>query len=412
MASIRYWIWLSSLPGFGPKAQLRTYRHFGTPEDAFLADREAVEAVEGLTRQEKSALMNKDLRMADSILGDCDRHGICILTCQDVMYPERLRNIDVPPLVLYYKGRLLPFDDLPAITVVGSRDPSAYGAMMAKRMGNELGACGGTVVSGAAKGIDSLALEGALSAGAPVAAVLGNGIDVVYPASARSLYADIAAHGCLISEYYPGTRPYGQNFPRRNRIMSGLSLGVLVVEAKKQSGSLITADYALEQGRDIFAIPGNAGNAACEGSNGLIQEGALLVTEGWDILREYQARFPERLRPVHSREKLTLSPRDQREIAPEPAAKKPENPPAERPRTEKTFDKGENTNYIDVQQILSKLSEDEKAIVLALSQGEKHIDDIIAETELSPARALASLTLLEVKKYVRQKAGKRFHLVN
>lgn len=410
MASIRYWLWLTSLPKLGPKAQLKVYEHFGSPEEAFLADREAVDLVEGLSRREKERLYEKDLKTADAILRDCEEKGISILTYQDAMYPRRLRHIDDPPLVLYYKGKLLPFDDLPAVTVVGTRDCSGYGALMAKRIGSEIGQCGGTLISGAAKGIDSLAMDGALTAGAPVAAVLGNGVDVVYPASSRSLYRDILSQGCLLSEFYPGTQPYRQNFPRRNRIMSGLALGVVVIEAGKGSGSLNTANHALEQGRDVFAVPGNAGLESSEGTNGLIQEGAMLVTSGWEVMREYQPRFPGQVHPAKSNKKLTLSPRDQRELMQLKEEKPASSEPRKNTESEKTFDKKENSNYSDVSEALSGLSEDEGAIVTSLREGEKHIDDIIAETGLSPARALASLTLLEVKKLVKQTLGKRFHL--
>lgn len=410
MASIRYWLWLTSLSKLGPKAQLKVYEHFGSPEEAFLADREAIDLVEGLSVREKESLYRKDLKTADTILRECEEKGISILTYQDAMYPQRLRHIDDPPLVLYYKGRLLPFDDLPAITVVGTRDCSGYGALMAKRIGSEIGQCGGTLISGAAKGIDSLAMTGALSAGAPVAAVLGCGVDVVYPLSSRNLYGDILARGCLLSEFYPGTPPYGQNFPRRNRIMSGLALGVVVVEAKKKSGSLSTANHALEQGRDVFAVPGNAGLESSEGSNDLIREGAMLVTSGWEVMREYQPRFPGQIHPPKNDKKLTLSPRDQREMEQLREEKTTPSEPVKNTETEKTFDKKEKSNYSDVSKALSGLSEDEGAIVTSLRAGEKHIDDIIAETGLSPARVLASLTLLEVKKLVKQTPGKRFHL--
>lgn len=410
MASIRYWLWLTSLNKLGPKAQLKVYEHFGSPEEAFLADREAIDLVEGLSLREKECLYEKDLKTADAILRDCEEKSISILTYQDAMYPQRLKNIDTPPLVLYYKGRLLPFDDLPAVTVVGARKCSSYGALMAKRIGSEIGQCGGTLISGAAMGIDAMAMEGALSADAPVAAVLGCGVDVVYPPSSRNLYRDVAARGCLISEYYPGTPPYGQNFPRRNRIMSGLALGVIVVEAGKKSGSLITAEYALEQGRDVFAVPGNAGLTSSEGSNGLIQEGAMLVTSGWDVMREYQPRFPGQIHQQKGQKKLSLSPKDQRELEEQEPEKSTVSQPRKKPETEKTFDKKENSNYSDVSKALPKLSEDEGAIVASLHEGEKHIDDIIAETNLSPARVLASLTLLEVKKIVKQTMGKRFHL--
>lgn len=159
--------------------------------------------------------------------------------------------------MLYYRGTLLDFDELPVVTVVGSRNAMRLRFGGCQKDGNQIGACGGVVVSGAAKGIDSQALEGALEAGGYVAAVLGNGLDIIYPKSSESVYQAVVNHGCLISEFAPGTPPRGRNFPQRNRIMSGLALGVLVVEAAKQSGSLITAGLALEQGRDVFAVPGN-----------------------------------------------------------------------------------------------------------------------------------------------------------
>ena len=426
MAQLRYWIWLSTLPGLSLKGQQRVLRHFGSPEEAFLADKEAIKAVEGLSQKEQSALLVKDLGLADGALEDCRKSSIHILTYQDAMYPQRLKNIDTPPLVLYYKGTLLPFDELPAVTVVGSRKASGYGLTVAKRMGYQIGACGGTVISGAARGIDSLALEGALSAGGQVCAVLGNGLDVIYPPEAKGLYADIEKNGCLISEFIPGTPPYGRNFPRRNRIMSGLSLGVLVVEAAKKSGSLITAEYALEQGRDVFAVPGNIGLASCEGSNALLQEGAMLATSGWDILREYESQYPGILHNHRGGEGITLAPRDiaepEEKLVATPVStpktvksdKKPQKIPAGQknsaPNGENRIDNPENRNYIDLHEIKSTLSGDECAIVELLEKGQLHVDEIIAGTALGAGRILASLTLLEVKGIVRQLPGKYFEL--
>ncbi len=427
MAILRYWLWLSTLSGLGLRGQRKTLEHFGSPEEAFLSDEVGVKQVEGLSEHERKALLTKDLRKADGILEDCSRHGIHILTYQDAMYPQRLKNIDTPPLVLYYKGTLLPFDELPAVAVVGARKASGYGLTVAKRMGYQIGACGGTVVSGAARGIDSLALEGALSAGGKVCAVLGNGLDIVYPAEARGLYQDVAANGCLISEFAPGTPPLGQNFPRRNRIMSGLSLGVLVVEAAKKSGSLITANLALEQGRDVFAVPGNIGLAGCEGSNALLQEGALLATCGWDIMEQYAPLFPELVRKNNKTgNKITLAPRDVEEVrelrvatpvtAPETqetdekTTKEPAGEKKSAPKQEIGIDNPQKRNYIDLHEVKSTLTSDECAIVSVLEEGQKHVDDIIAGSGLPAARILASLTLLEVKGYVIQQPGKRFDL--
>lgn len=422
MSQLRYWIWLTTLPGLTLKGQLRLIAHFGDPEAVFLSDSEALRQVPDLTCRELESLKRRDLRRADGVLEDCQRHQIGILTIQDAAYPQRLKAIAVPPLVLYYRGKLLPFDQLPAIAVVGSRKASAYGLTVAKRMGYQLGICGGTVISGAARGADTLALEGALSAGGPVAAVLGNGLDIVYPSEARRLYADIMAHGCLMSEFVPGTPPYGHNFPRRNRILSGLSLGIVVVEAPKQSGSLITAEHALEQGRDVYAVPGNVGLESCEGSNQLLQEGAGLVTCGWDVLQNYQARFPTLLNRREGGKKLTLAPRDtvQPEEEPLQVASPVQLPEPEKPvqneeeigkepsNPEKRIDNSQKRNYIDLQQVKHSLSEDELVLVDRMGDSRMHVDEIIDKSGIPAARVLSSLTLLEVKTYVTRYPGNLF----
>lgn len=422
MSQLRYWLWLTTLPGLSLRGQLQLIDHFGTPEAVFLADKGALMEMGGLTQREMTALSRRDLRLADHVLEDCRKHQISILTIQDAAYPQRLRAIDTPPLVLYYRGQLLPFDALPVVTVVGAREASAYGLTAAKRLGYQLGRCGGTVISGAAKGIDSLALEGALSADGPVAAVLGNGLDIVYPPSSKSIYADVAERGCLISEFPPGTSPLPQNFPRRNRIMSGLAVCVLVVEAARRSGSLITAHLALEQGRDVFAVPGNIGLACCAGSNELLQEGAGLVTSGWDLLQHYQARFPELLSNKGGGSRITLAPREQPQkemsrvaapvVLPTPQGVEKPVPegPAEGPEPEKRIDNAAKRNYIDLEQVKNSLSGDERLLVELLEQGPKAVDDLIDLSGLQPARVLASMTLLEVKGYVVRHPGNTFEL--
>lgn len=422
MSQLRYWIWLSTLSGLSLRGQLQLVEHFGSPEAVFLSDRGALEQLEGLTERELKALSRRDLRTADNVLEDCRKHQISILTIQDAAYPQRLRAIDTPPLVLYYKGQMLPFDSLPAVTVVGSRKASAYGLTVAKRLGYQLGHCGGTVISGAAKGIDSLALQGALSADAPAAAVLGNGLDIVYPLESKDIYQDLTEKGCLISEFPPGTPPLAQNFPRRNRIMSGLAVAVLVVEAAKKSGSLITAELALEQGRDVYAVPGNIGLACCEGSNQLLQDGAYLVTSGWDLLQHYQARFPELLARRGGGAQITLAPQDQnrenlRRVAspvelpvPEPVEKPAQERPPETANSEKRIDIAPKRNYIDLQQVKNSLTEDERILVELLEEGPKNVDDVMDQSQIPPARVLASMTLLEVKGYVARHPGNTFEL--
>ena len=427
MAQLPYWIWLTTRKRLTLAGQQLALSYFGTPEEIYRARHSDNEQVQGLTDKEVAALGQKDLDGAKTILEMCSDQGIRVITSRDTAYPQRLLAIDVPPLVLYYRGKFMPFDELPVVTVVGSRKASAYGLAVARRMGNQIGACGGVVVSGAAKGIDSQALEGALEAGGMVAAVLGNGLDIVYPRESEAVYQAVASRGCLISEYPPGTPPMARNFPQRNRIMSGLALGVLVVEAAKQSGSLITAGLALEQGRDVFAVPGNIGIASSAGSNQLLQEGAMLVTDGWDIMREYMPRYPEHIHELRGTPPLELrqsaqprqepflkvaspveAPKQQKKSRnPLKFVKMAKNP---EPNGENGIDNEPKRNYIDLQEKLSALTADEKTIATALIPGEQQVDDIVAKTGLPVARVLACLTLLEVKGYVTQEPGKRFTL--
>ncbi|GIX46622.1 MAG: hypothetical protein KatS3mg131_0833 [Candidatus Tectimicrobiota bacterium] len=209
----------------------------------------------------------------------------------DARYPRPLRWIPDPPPVLYVRGTLVPEDEL-AVAVVGTRKPSAYGRLQAQRLSAELVRCGLTVISGMARGIDSLAHASALEAGGRTLAVLGSGINVVYPPENRRLYTAISEQGAVLSEFPLDTKPDRWNFPRRNRLISGLSLGVLVVEATTTSGSLHTARHALEQGREVFAVPGRVDSPSSRGTHGLIKHGAKLVEDVEDILAE----FPEAVR--------------------------------------------------------------------------------------------------------------------
>lgn len=415
MSQLRYWIWFTTLPGLTLRGQIRLLDHFGSPEEIFLADAIALRQVDFLTNREREALTLRDFRLADSVLENCRKCQISVMTIQDAAYPQRLRSIETPPLVLYYRGSLLPFDQLPAITVVGSRKASSYGLKTARKMGYELGQSGAAVISGAARGIDSQALEGALRAGAPVAAVLGNGLDIVYPSEAARLYDAIAARGCLISEYIPGTRPLGENFPRRNRIMSGLSMAVVVVEAAVRSGSLITAELALEQGRDVYAVPGNVGQVCSEGSNQLLQDGAMLATCGWDVLENYQARFPDRIFhrggsgmvPTLPYRRVSAS-RSAVDMTAEKEPEGQEETGEDVSKAEKRIDNAPKRNYIDLQQVKDSLTADELLLAELLKSGGMHVDEVIAESGIPASRVLAALTLLEVKEYVIRENGNIF----
>lgn len=296
MASLKYWLWLSTRRSVRPEQAGRLLEHFGTPEQAYYADGEAYDLVEGLTPAARTALLDKSLARADAIWGECDRLGVRILTLGDADYPDRLKNIYDPPIVLYVRGRLPAFDEEISVAVVGSRRPSAYGRWMAGKIGLELAIHGGMVVSGIAQGLDTEALKGALRGGGTVVSVLGCGVDVHYPRENRWLYEDVAAHGALISEYPPTTQPESWFFPIRNRIISGLSLGVVAVECGLKSGTMSTVRQALDQDRDIFAVPGPVGSLLSEGPIRLLQQGAKAVTGGLDIIREYADRYPGRVR--------------------------------------------------------------------------------------------------------------------
>ena len=419
MSALKYWLWLTELPGLTNQTRLALLRHFPTPEDVYYAEAEEVLLTEGITREQAILLENKNCAAADRILADCQRLNVNILTLQDAGYPNRLRNIYDPPCLLYVRGRLPAFDDEAAVAVVGTRDCTPYGVSCAEKLGHGLAAGGAVVVSGLARGIDSAALRGALRAGGTVAAVLGNGTDVIYPPENQYLYEDVAAAGALVSEYPPGTPPDGRHFPVRNRILSGLSLAALVVEAPERSGALITAGTALEQGRDVFAVPGNIDQPSFVGSNRLLRDGAIMVSSGWDILSEYEALFPDKIRKEDAPAHQTAYPDEVRKAA---EAEKPllkvaqklrlprKNENLKKDLAPQGIDKTPCAPYSDVGSVRPKLSPEEQTIVDALSGGQRLVDDVIAETGLSTGKLLSSLTMLELKGIIKRLPGKRIVL--
>ena len=407
-----HWIWLATRHGLNDREKLAVLEHFRDPELAFYADNESYDRIPGLTAEGRASLRDKKLKAAENVLAECARKKIYMLTIRDAGYPARLKNIADPPLVLYYKGTLPDFDGAPVIGVVGTRKASPYGMTAAKRMGYQIGRCGGIVVSGAASGIDGVAMEGALTAGTPVVGVLGNGADVVYPPTNRALFADLERHGCLLSEFVPGTPPYKWNFPKRNRIISGLSDGVLVVEAPERSGALITARQAADQGRDVFVVPANIDVPTGEGSNALLRDGAILARTGWDVVGEYQHLYPEKVRMDTKPGKLTVYPEEmpktpkvaQKPILPQKKEEpKPEN-------DKKVIDKADSSAYSDGIESLAGLSLEERSILEQLRQGERLVDDVIAATGLPSGKVLAALTLLEVRGIVTTLPGRRVKL--
>lgn len=386
MSALKYWLWLTELPGLTNQTRLALLRHFPTPEDVYYAEAEEVLLTEGITREQAKLLEDKDCSGADRILADCQQLDLDLLTIQDAGYPNRLRNIYDPPCLLYVRGRLPAFDDEASIAVVGTRDCTPYGVSCAEKLGYGLAAGGAVVVSGLARGVDSAALRGALRAGGTVTAVLGNGLDVVYPPENQYLYEDVAAAGALISEYPPGTPPEAKHFPVRNRIMSGLCLGTLVVEAPARSGALITAGTALEQGRDVFAVPGPIDAPASVGCNRLIRDGAGLVSDAWDILGEYEPRFPDKLRREGARETpAVLGYQARQKTEPKPV------PPS-----------------VSLSHNDYSLTDDQICLLRALTEEPMLVDDLIELTDIPTRRVLSALTVLEIEHLVTQHSGKRY----
>ncbi len=399
---LKYWIWLATRRGLGVRGICLVMQHFSSPEAAYFAQPEEIKAIKGLRYPE--VLQDKDLKEAESILGNCQNRGISIVTMQDAAYPRRLLALEDPPAVLYYKG-VLPDLNGPVIGVVGTRHASLYGLTQARRMGYGLSHCGAVVVSGGAKGIDTEAMHGALLGGSPVVAVLGCGVDVVYPASNRSLFRDVESHGCLLSEYPPGTEPHADHFPVRNRIISGLSLGVLVVEAPVRSGALITAERALDQGRDVFALPANVGQASGDGNLQLLRDGAILVRDPWEILQEYARQFPEAVADQDCSGWDTGA--QKAEMEPEQA---PVSAPKRKPSDKKAIDKEKNRNYIDAKKIMGNLSPQEQQLAALLEAGPVHIDALSEQMQQPAGCVLALMTMLEVKGYIQRLPGRMFSL--
>ena len=386
MSALKYWVWLTELPGLHNQTRLQLLEHFQTPEDIYYADPAELLLTEGITREQAALFSDHRLESADRILADCAALDLRILTLQDADYPSRLKNIYDPPCLLYIRGRLPALDEEAAVAVVGTRTATPYGITAAEKLSYGLAAGGAVVVTGLARGIDAAAARGALRAGGTPVGVLGNGIDVVYPAESRYLYEDVAAAGALVSEYAPGTAPAKPHFPARNRIMSGLSVATLVVEAPEKSGALITAETALEQGRDVFAVPGPIDAPMSRGCNRLIRDGAGLAAESWDLLREYEDRFPEKLKAERAQaepEAVGWKARQKTEAKPVPPS-------------------------LSLSKNDLSLTDDQIRLLQALTEEPQLVDDLIEQTEIPARRVLSALTVLELENLVTQHPGKRY----
>ncbi len=352
---------------------------FESPENVFAASESSLKSIPGLSEKTIGNILH--FAFPDSVkkeLDAIDREQVNVLTWDDSTYPALLRNIFDPPPVLYVKGRLAPAHDV-TVSVVGSRKSSTYGRTVAESLCRELSVKGVTIISGMARGIDSAAHRGALQAGGVTIAVLGCGVNVVYPPENSRLYHAILERGSVISELPISAKPDRRNFPARNRIISGMSLGTVVVEAGLKSGALITADMALDQGRDVFAVPGNINSVCSQGTNWLLKQGAALVDCADDVL---SACSPDLSREVHQDLQEAM------QFSPAPAS-----------RASVTHDTE-----------TASLSSQETLVLRELGQEPLHIDEIGLRTQLSSAAVSSSLILLEMKNLIRQSAGKMFSL--
>lgn len=404
MATGKYWIWLATRKGVRPVDYLLLLHHFGTAEAIYLADRSELDAHFSLLERGKNSLADKELGEVEEILSDCDRLNLRVMTYADGDYPDRLKQLPDAPLVLYIRGKWIAMDEMLALSIVGPRKCSSYGVQVADEFAYGLAKRGAVVVSGMAQGIDGTALRACMRAGGFPVSVVGNGVDVVYPRENASLYEDVAARGMLLSEYPPGTPPIGDHFPLRNRILSGLSLGTLIVEAAERSGALITARLAVEQNRDCFVIPGNIYAPTSAGTNRLLSRGeGRAVRSVEDILSEYVYLFPDKLRDV-----APLSEEQVETIA--HGAQSGEISPQQEKPLQKKLDKSDRLHYISYAEAVSKrsLTDDQIMILQALENKRYNIDEITDLTQIPAKRVMTALTHLELDDYVRQMAGKRY----
>ena len=364
MTEVKYWIWLSSLVKINPHKRYELLEYYKDPAYIWHESEEVLRKLPFIDNADVEHIINKQSRnCTQKILERLAEMDVNVITIQDNLYPEDLKNIYDPPTVLYVKGKLIRNE--PGIAIVGSRRATSYGLDTAENLAAELSKYGLTIVSGMARGIDSKGHNGALAAGGRTIAVLGCGIDIVYPSENKELMKRICSNGAVISEYLPGTPPTAFNFPVRNRIISGISLGIAVIEANEKSGSLITANYALEQGKEVFAIPGNIDSINSTGTNRLIRDGAKIVLELGDILDE--------LKISHSA----------------------------------------NNSFCKKNKVMNTagLDDDEKTIVKKLEKGSEHIDAIARACDLSIHSTGSILVMLEMKGFVEQMPGKSYRLV-
>ncbi len=363
MSDLKYWLALSLSPHVGNVFGRRLLSAFGDPENIFQMTSGELERIENFGKSRAKSIVGfNQWDMIQKTIDIALENNIRIVTFKDSSYPEGLKRLQDAPLVIYVNGDIAN-DDKYAVAVIGSRMSTEYGRRAAEKISRDLASAGLTVVSGMARGIDTFSHKGALNAGGRTVAVLGSGIDVVYPPENRKLVDLIASSGAVISEFPFGTEPNRENFPRRNRMISAMSLGVVVVEATVDSGSLITVGYALEQGKEVFAVPGNITSRNSKGTNDLIKKGAKLIDSAEEVISELRYQIKGILRE----ERLL--------------ARKP----------------------------FPKLTDEEAILCKYLCDEPKHIDKIVREAKVPISKALSILLNLELNGVVKQTDGKRFY---
>lgn len=388
---MEFWIWLSGALGPGSPRINDIAACFETAEYFYAERKNGFRGVDFLSDTEKRKLLAASLSDALRIKERTLAKGYRILTPDQKEYPDRLRNIYAMPAVLYVDGDLGQADESVAIALVGTRRCSDYGRQVADDLGFGLGRMGAVVITGMARGIDGAAHAAALRAGGSTIAVLGCGLDILYPSEHGAMRRETPKRGAVVSEFALGERPEGFHFPIRNRLMSALSLGVVVIEGEKGSGSLITANYALEQGKDVFAVPGSVLSGLSKGPFQLLRAGAIPVSCANDILEEYRWRYTAKInwtaqRAAGGQPEL---PREKKTAAVQPSDATPI-------RQKRTLPEGTEENIREIYEILSEIP--------------IHLDEIAARLQKNPAEVLTALSELEIMGFVSANAGKRFSI--
>lgn len=355
------WLVLNNLRGMNNRYMQILEDHFGDIREIWTCPKSDIDALPISEKSKREIIMNRNEDFLIDILYDINKNRANVVSIEDRDYPENLRNIPDPPRILYYKGDL-KYDDKNSIAVVGPRKPSTYGIYAVQKLADELARYGICIVSGMASGIDTYAHMAAVRRNSRTIAVLGTGVDKIYPAHNRNLYWKIIGNGAVISEFPIGTQGFPYNFPKRNRIISGLSLGTLVIEAEERSGTLITCGHALEQGREVFAVPGNINSSSSRGTNRMIKQGAKLVEGIEDIMEEILE-----LREIKKREEK----KDKR---------------------------------------IRSLGNDENDIIDSLENGPKTIDELVESTGIGVVQMNGLITVLELKRKIKRLQDGRLSL--